>query len=353
MVKEETYHLINEYLNGELKGRALDKFKSDLKTDKKLQKALASQEAIIDSIRTFREAELKSNLQANLTKSRTFVIGRSFKMALASAAVITLVVSAFFVLRPYMNSSKDTMTNEVDTSDQELPVLENTSPSDELTQVDTQTIAIAENTKSEELLDLAEELEAPTLEVVDDDSDIDEEKSEQDEIQTPEEARLKKAIPTATDAKDVNGDDAIQDYEVKSDMLLSNKKYRVVAISPNFSTVKETTASTAKRADSKAKETDKADSDKEEATRAAPTTTSIRSIEVEHWKSVVNYKGYNYDGTKVKLYGVSENTNLEFKELDNRLYVKIEGKQYFMERNKDYKRLVEVTNPALLNVLND
>jgi len=44
---------------------------------------------------------------------------------------------------------------------------------------------------------------------------------------------------------------------------------------------------------------------------------------------------------------------MDFKELESRLYVKMNGKQYFIEKNRKYNRLTEVTNPTLLKVLND
>ncbi|MBT8327247.1 MAG: hypothetical protein KJP21_05955 [Bacteroidia bacterium] len=356
MINEQTYHLINKYLNGELKGRALDKFKSDLKSNEDLRDAVTSQASIIESIKAFREDELKKNLQANLNKSRTFVIGRTFKIALASAAVVSLLVSTFFVLRPFMNSFNDTMVSEeVESSDTADDFKPTTEPQSELTQIDTQTLAIADNIKTDEIERLEEELEAPAIEVVEDDVEIEEtfEETFEEESEAPDEVMIEKSAPTTTDAKDESGDDAIQDYEVKADELLSNRRYNVISISPNFSGVEETAATTAKRSSTKIKESEKEESDAVEATKAPTSSNPSRSIEVEHWKSVVNYKGYNYDGTKVKLYGINETNNLEFKELDNRLYVKIEGKQYFIEKNKDYKRLVEVTSPALLNVLND
>ena len=68
---------------------------------------------------------------------------------------------------------------------------------------------------------------------------------------------------------------------------------------------------------------------------------------------VVNFKGYTYDGTKIQLYGIPENKSLILKELDDRIYLKLDDKHYFIEKIQTYKRFSEVTNPTLLNILND
>ena len=84
MMDENTYHLINDYLDGSLRGRALDKFKAELKTDSALQEAVAEQQVIIAAIESAREQELKSYLNQNLSKkTKIFSFSPKLKIGLA------------------------------------------------------------------------------------------------------------------------------------------------------------------------------------------------------------------------------------------------------------------------------
>jgi hypothetical protein len=366
MMNEKTYHLINDYLNGNLTGRALDKFKADLKENVELQEAVEMQQAIIDSIQSVREKELKANLQDNLKKGpKTIVMTSTMRVVLSTAAAITLLVSTFFVFRQYMDNQAPLVATEQAEDSEEILTLENSKQEQdsvplnnpEITEVHKETLAMA-NTP---VLDSLNNYVKP-LEVVEDEemeSDLAEEN-----IPNPS---LELDI-----AKDEDGVTDQFDGYVKTDEMLSNKYYAVNTISFTFKapvtptdnvTQSDVKVATSKRADKKEKEYRYDDTSdlisgyksgnlgEQESEKSS--VVSVRNIEVEYWKSVVNYKGYNYDGNKVKLYGIEENKELIFKELDNRLYVEVEGKQYFIENNKSYNRLVEVTNPTLLGVLND
>lgn len=365
MSSEKTYHLINDYLSGELKGSKLDKFKADLKTNPELQKEVEMQSEIIAAINANREAEIRALLSASKKSSlKVIPIGKNLKLAMATAASIALLVVAFFTLSPYLENNQATTVKE--TADKSKPTIDsNLATEDSVTTVDTQTLAIV--TPASEI-DLVE----PELQIVDDELPLVEMLDE--EIEEPESAEVEKYNYTTED-NDMDGTpESLDDVVVATDVMLSNRSYSVLSISPNFdskelSSVEIASESTrgAKikipRRDKK-KGKDKALEEEEEKDEAESTTPStagdvgysnavIRNVNVEYWKSVVNFKGYKYDGTNVKLYGIEKDKPLLFKELDDRLYMRVDGKQYFIEKKKTYKRLVEVTNPTLLNVLNE
>ncbi len=354
MINEQTYHLINEYLNGELKGRELDTFKAKLKSDEELQQQVALQSSIIEAISAKREGELKQYIKQNTNSKKMWLI--NFKTILASAAIIVLLVSSFFIFKEFMDNTASQET----ASESEGTIIKKEKKSDiedKITPIDTQSLAIEiPNDKNangipDEVKNENESPIAPTVEVVDDVAEIeaDEEEVEEaeatDNVAKPEfeERYPKSKAQTETAASN----DVI---EVKSDQILAKKSYLVKAISPTFEEVKK---STTQVKDAQIEENDAASDQPESQIRTEYDVVGSRNIGVEYWKSVVNYKGYNYNGNTVKLYGIKQITSLEFKELDNRLYIKMGINQYYLEKNSSYNRLVEVTNPTLLNVLNE
>lgn len=360
MMDEKTYHLINDYLSGELSGRALDNFKAELNINTELQEQVALQKTIIKGLTETREAELKAYITEHTAKKGVVFFTPAVRMALASAAAIALVVSAFFVFKNIQGSGEETLTNTrpVNTEDTTPVVKENKiSAIDSLQLQDTQLLAI------EEVIPLLLEDIVDDAEIVNDEEveKVKEEEEEESipEVYKPETDELDKetkepALDDATDGVEkVSTSD--KDFDIKSDKLISNRNFLVYSINPNINAyqndveVAETT-STSGKTTREAKKEAKA---KAEEDNNKSVVISTRNINVEYWKSVVNYKGYNYNGGVVKFYGVEKDKSMDFKELESRLYVKMNGKQYFIEKNRKYNRLTEVTNPTLLKVLND
>jgi len=367
-VNEQTYHSIDAYLNGELKGRKLDEFKAELRTDKKLQKAVALQEEIIAAINENREAELRDYLTKHTAKE-ALSKAPSFRIWMLTAAAVALLIVAGVTLLPYISSSnkENTATDAKPKPLKSAPEEENTSTHSEemeATVVDTQTLAV--NTPPEQTIedievvledeantDALEEPESETIPIIEKDREMAENAvlDETDPVAKAQEDKKAVAASKPSDKPAVANVEST-DIKVRGDELLASRRYIVPGIEPDFS-VSET------RLDKVTIET--TSKEQNEAAKQAPVkgkdltknTNKNRSIEVEFWKSVVNYKGYQYDGSKVKLYGVDQTKVLDFKELDNRLYVKVEGKQYYLEKNTKYNRLVQVTNPTLLKVLNE
>jgi hypothetical protein len=358
---EQTYHSIDAYLSGELQGRKLDEFKAELRTNEDLQESVTIQEKIISAVNAERDKELKEYLIGQ-TRKKVLQIAPIYRTWTLTAAAIALLISAVITLIPYINTTPEKNTTAIP-----LPQKKKTTDSKvyepaplqetETTTVDTQTLAIARVPDDTEPED-----ENVILEIEDEDEFTEplEEQNSDDMITSfTETDKTTDALKINTPViKNIPPDQpiAIQkstDIEVLGDELLASRRFTVPGIEPDFSVdATRLNQNQVEIATKKKKDKDKNASPEKEDIIIDYATTS-REVEVEYWKSVVNYKGYQYGGTKVKLYGIDKTKTLSFKELDSRLYLKFEGKQYYLEKNKKYNRLVEVTNPTLLKVLND
>ncbi|MFT6004421.1 MAG: hypothetical protein ACI8UQ_001560 [Bacteroidia bacterium] len=352
MVDEKTYHLINDYLNGDLQGTTLDIFKSRLKSDKGLRKAVSEQKAIIAALNTVREQELRDVLKSDTKKAKVIAIGPYLKTAGLAAAAIAILVVAFFSIRPYITDSADTNTAEESkakpqqTLEKPEPITKNSNliadnPAIETTTIDTQTLAFIET------IPLVEKMLEEEEDAIEDSETIEE--NDISELELENAVVPKKSTATATSTT------ADLDVVVKSDQLLTSQSFVVTTISPIFKkenkdVLQNDAAESSTRDDKINKSKEDADAPEAEEDKVA---YKNRSISVEYWNSVVNYTGYKYTGQKVQLYGIDQKAALKFKELDNRLYLQIKGTQYFLEQNNKYNRLVEVINPTLLKVLNE
>ena len=367
-VNENTYHLINEYLQGELIGIKLDKFKAKMRDDAKFREAVENQQAIINAIESAREKELKQFISANTSKkTKVFSINPTIKIAMASAAAIALIVVAFFSINPIGESSNQPTAATEEADDKELITQEDTNQDtltdEQTTQVDTQTLAVVTPPMN---------VEPPQIEVVEDmeesvDFDSDGTVGVMDTEEAEEEAESMDDAATPGSTTAIGKDKVLATDIVVSDRLINQKTYAVSSISPDFTTRADQgieladiqTQSTTPSKPKRAKKTSSSDKDVEVAETESDESTDqyesrpSREVTVEYWQSVVNYVGYKYNGSKVKLYGIEETKPITFKELDNRLYVNLDGKQYFIEKNNKYNRMVEVTNSTLLKVLNE
>lgn len=357
MVDEKTYHLINDYLNGNLQGTTLDIFKSRLNSEKGLRKAVSEQKAIIAALNTVREQELRDILKSDTKKKKVIAIGPYLKTAGLAAAAIAILVVVFFSIKPYITDSADTNTAQESkakpkqTLEEPEPITADSNPiADnailEPTTIDTQTLAFIEPIPIlEKMLELEEEEDAIEESDVPEESDISE--TEIENAMVPE----KSTVTSPSTSADL-------DEVVKSDELLASQRFVVTTVSPIIiqekkDVLQDNDAASSTRDDKKSKGKEDVNVPETEEKEDDKVAYKNKSISVEYWNSVVNYKGYKYTGPKVQLYGIDQNATLRFKELDNRLYVQIKGTQYFLEQNNKYNRLVEVINPTLLKVLNE
>lgn len=350
-VNEQTYHLIDQYLAGELKGRALDKFKADMRNDVELQQAVASQQAIIHGIEAHRETELKAYLTEELQKKKTVIsMTPKLRLGILTAASIALLAVLIFSLAPLFDQKPTAKTKAIKTSE-DTTGLESEEATEELASNET-----AEPILNEETLGNTSQPEAQ------DTARMDEIVAMEDDIPAPEVLMEAKDLEEANDATDKFDIDDTSTKILQDEMLLA-ANYTVSRLSPDFAEVDRVQTDQQVGEVSVVLEKSKpTHADRKEAKKKAAATeeseieksiTTTRNIRVEYWKSVVNFNGYKYNGSVVQLYGIEQGTPITFKELDNRLYMNIGGKHYFIEQKNAYNKLIKVTNPTLLKVLND
>jgi hypothetical protein len=342
MEEEKQYHLIDDYLNGELQGIALDEFKIQLNQSVELQQQVYLQSAIIKEINAQREAEIKAILTKEKHSTfKTVSIRSNSKIAMSIAASVVFLVVTYFYLSPKNASISSTLVSKKTPKEVNKPF-----KSKNKRQKDTplEQPLIAEH----ELSDIDTELS------FEDDSDF--ELSEDTELSSME-ARTTR---DNTLEKDYESEEFIieRDELIGSRFFLlqtvdytTNNAYKDIEAQDRPSNVTSSKAAT--KLENKLEDATVFKKEKQTAAQVDLDVPPANKISVEYWKSVVNFKGYIFDGNTVQLYGISQNKALIFKELDNRIYVKIDGKHYFIEKNQTYKRFSEVSNPTLLNILND
>lgn len=314
---ERTYHLINDYLEGKLIGRELDQFKARLK-EPEFAKQVAIQEQIAEAIRDQRKRELKAMLTE---KDGPIYIENSWgnRWTYASAAIVILFVSAFFILKNLapdaeLEFAAEDLTEAAE--DQMLPLVDTLLPEDS------------------GLMAMNEQL--PQQAAAQEQPELDEYPSEEITVADLE-ALAMNDMPSTRMAKAVAPQSADDQEEVMTEGLIQISTYTVSILSPDF---------LLREADAVAKE------DKDSADRNR--SVGSRQLPVEFWTNPINFKGYQYtsDG-KLKLYRAHESGQLSFVQLDGRLYLRMGGSYYFIAQDGEDHKFVPVTNQTLLDVLND
>ena len=349
-MNESTYHLIDQFLSGELVGVELDKFKAAMKEDDTLKKAVDLQRVIISSIEQVREEELRQYIQEQ-TMAKTFSMSKKGWTILSSAAVIVLLSVATIV---FLNNRE---IGNPETAQQPTHDTEPTSifhETDSVSSYDSMSPQDLQPVQDLAVADPAHEPLLNTKEMI--------QEADMEENISPESAadEMKPTAGLAMADRAVDPDDSYgsggfsrsdtgtqyKGSRVRSDQLLSKRSVAVNTLNLELNRTNEEGVYDVQEKRARRR-------DKKEAYAESEVATAERNITIEHWKSVVNYVGYHYDGSTLQLYGIDKSSVQKVQELDNRLYLQLDGKQYFIEVNKTYNRLVEVTNPLLLNVLNE
>jgi hypothetical protein len=330
---EQTYHLINDYLAGKLKGVHLDKFKNDMKNDPEFAKRVYVQQQTIEAIKIHRKEQLKTILQES---SKTVYIKNEWgkKWTLASASVIVFFISLFAIVKFILPTN---LEQPIATEKTQTP-----KANDDITMdpVPITEPVVEKNTPFESQIS---EDEDPTLEgLAFDDT---EENLKPDSLYDTME-NSNKAIASLPPSNA----DLIED-DILVEKLISTKSFVVQDVSLSFD--ESQTESKRKKLSLKGTKSEVSSStDSSLITEKA----GSKSIKVEFWESPINFKGYSYQTLSgLKLYGFNLDGKIQFKELDGRLYLFFNSKIFHISPTKidDHKKLTPVTQPDLLNILND
>jgi hypothetical protein len=77
----------------------------------------------------------------------------------------------------------------------------------------------------------------------------------------------------------------------------------------------------------------------------------IQSMQIEFWRSPLNYKGYKLSKYNVILYGLTDTENLKIYTLNGILYMKNASTVYKLDYNSDFKPFERVTDEMITSSL--
>jgi hypothetical protein len=77
----------------------------------------------------------------------------------------------------------------------------------------------------------------------------------------------------------------------------------------------------------------------------------MQSIQIEFWRSPLNYKGYKLSKYNVILYGLTDTENLKIYTLNGILYMKNASTVYKLDYNSDFKPLERITDETITSSL--
>ncbi|MCB9261011.1 MAG: hypothetical protein H6607_01375 [Flavobacteriales bacterium] len=329
--EQETFELIDQYLRGELIGQELDKFKIQLKDDPDFLYQVQVQKAIIKNIEKSRHAELKAMLGTQ-AKKKGLVIPfnrKSLTMAASFLAIIAIGLSIKIML-PTQESGiakNETSTNQnINQSDREPDIVGNLNEQDSTNKEK----APAANTEKEILAD-AQTSEANADIVTNDNSASFNQESDDDLLQKLRE-----------DESKLDGDKA----SVNRDSITA---YRNVAVYVLAEKAKIAATTADKEAANKQVETseEKALDEKPSLLKNAAGTQKI-----EFWHSIVGFKGYLYNGQRLRLYDIVSD-NLQLIQYNGQTYLKKGSSYYLLIADNTARPLTKITDTQLINTLNN
>lgn len=346
--QQHTHELIDLYLTGKLFGQELDKFKIRLKDDPEFLKEVQLQKAIIQSIEDSRHAELKAMLTER-TQKRGFVIPFGTR-PLAIAATLLSLLAFGLVLKTIlpMNSGEMALEEkqEIETpisTQKTEPEQENANPKVQPVEIDTvsKELVVADNPPVEITEEIEMDADVPVDEIDEeyfnvDDKDIDFSELKKDEDQIDGSA-VKAQRDTMLGSKSIPmwalvempqpeiEDEGAENMDVMDDDTRDVRKVKEQSTTASKKTLSSTTVKTREQQG---------------------------SVRIEYWHSIVNFKGYKFDGSKLLLFDTPQDLPLSIVKLNNTVYLKKGSAFYTIVANSSFNRLSKVTDPDLLTILN-
>lgn len=346
MDKQQHIHeLIDQYLTGELIGQELDKFKIRLKEDPAFLQQVQVQKAIISSIEASRQAELKAMLVASKAKKRRLIIPFGNRSLAVAASILSLLAFGLIIKTMLPNGISELTKND-EPIEQEAAVDSNQEVSTEGPEI--------VNTDPEVEPDSIDFPQTPEIAVVDDieETYTDDPKALFENDDNLDLSDLKK------DEDEIDG----SDFKAKRDSLLGSKNVPLWVVAFETEQNRNDSPVTVTEAKKEGGLFSKKNKDKEEASdkvtsgSSAETKASIKNlgtnIRVEFWESIVNFKGYKFDGSTLLLFDTPVTTSVVIKSYDGSTYLLKNGAYYKLVPNSSFNQMSKVSDATLLKVLN-
>lgn len=331
MKTEDTYHLIERYLNNDLIGEELDVFRIRMKNDPDFAYDVHIQQLIRSQMIEARKEELRSYLKEN---AEVKYYGNSWGQPwmYASAAIMVLFISAFFIIEYFVKPSSDLQESK--------PGIVKPVPSIEVPKTSGNTLSDSvqktiDSSASKEPLLAMDDIEETMQEMP---------AITEDEVETTDELDMLFDAPQAEQVE------LVEEIVVKKDELIAQVSFNVRVLRPMEQTLSQSEENKGlfnrKKADKA-----KGDSAPEAESSSEIETTGTEVLKVEYWRSPVNYNGYKYNAGKLILYGVGEKEPLSFKKLASNLYMLRNNEWYRLSVNDSGMRFKPLSESTLIEQL--
>lgn len=328
MTHEERYDLIERYLEEKLIGAELDLFRKKMREDAQFAYDVQVQRLIYEQIKEHRKEELKQFLaREGEVKYIQNIWGT--KWLYASAAILLFFTGFYFVIEYVIKPGQPSEESAVGQEEIKQELSDTNRLSKSLT--DTYEEQKTRSNASDTIPDLAYgEIDKPITEDI---------LSESGAVWQDEHV-----LGNETDS--VSFYDS-EDYVV-GDEKLTSKKY---SIYPILSSVQENSS----KKPSAPKKGDLNEPENEETQRIEKTITETKEqlqLNVEFWKSPVNFKGYSYQKGVLVLFGIDPSETLYFAQNERgMLFMKRNGVWYSFQSNVKDKAFNKVTDSETLKLL--
>ncbi|MBO6515167.1 MAG: hypothetical protein JJ975_01275 [Bacteroidia bacterium] len=356
MTEEQHIHeLIDQYLRGELFGQELDKFKIRLKDDEAFLQQVQLQKAIIQSIEANRNAELKEMLKKRTQRSSFFIpFG---KRPLAIAATLLSLLAFGLVLKTMLPSNMSELAEnyEDSASDEEVAEykVEDTGQKEETnngTPTETKEEGALPNTDEEPNPELAfsydEVEEDADVQLSADDEEIDISRLKADEDQL-DGSNVTAQRDTLLGSKNI----PVWAY------LVAQQETRAEYLEEDGVETTEVSKDTRKKTRRERKIVEAERADNVDITDKQPPATTFEqkqsgSLRIEYWHSIVNFKGYKFDGSKLLLFDTPQDLPLKVIQYNGSTYLKKGSTFYQVIPNNNFNHLSKVSDNEVLKILN-
>jgi hypothetical protein len=318
----EAEERIDLYLQGKLEGKDLDIFRMRLQNDDAFAEEVETRKIIISAIKDARLDELKAYI-IDATINDPKVVAFPFrKMLYAAIAASVLVGSAYLLFEQVIDKKVNSVVlKEEDTNDKHTK--------DDVPETSDHTLSIDKEEHDSMLPFVREEDSTDQLFVTDDRS------------------------PKIGVEPILEVDENVM---VKQDQMLERKSssaYFTRSILNDTIAVDKMILTAPVSIESKKKESDKEKFEikSEPVIQEDIKKSGNKTFEIELWESIVNFKGYKWDGKKLLLYGIDSDENISFHWVADKLFLG-RGKDYFLlKQTGQYESYLKVTDQILLDRL--
>lgn len=336
-MKREIKHIeeFDLYLKNKLSVEDKAAFENKLANDSDLTNEFEFYQLVIEGIKESERRALKAHIQAN--KSSMFW-GQNIwpkKMTYAAAAVIALFVGLYVVIKQQDLSPEKSMAiteSQAPVKNETAATEKNADSSNVVSSKDIvvnskpnaidQFEIVQENNLNDDAVDLefrAELAESPNASV-ETYNDYDGKKDQETVLS---EIKLKDTTFLLA---------LLVKPEIVSDLMLSNqvestRAYKYKHLPKNDNNQAPVSKESKKQSKFYTDTNTRTDATVFTKNKAGSTEKTVTQLNVEFWKSPVNFKGFSYDNKALKLYGVDQNA-IRYYFVNNKIYLRMDGTVY-------------------------